>query len=366
MVIPAVCRAAVFEGAGEPIVLREFELPGELPAGSVLCRIRLSTICGSDLHTILGRRVEPAPSILGHESVGEVVAVGDGARYWDGSRIEPGERVSWTIMASCGTCVRCLRNLPQKCLELRKYGHMPTEVWPGLTGGYAEYIYLFPGTGIFRVTPGLDDAVVAPANCALATDVCAVESIGGIAPGDRVLISGAGMLGVYLAALAAEAGAGLVMVADTNASRAEAAKQFGAGAVFGGDMEPGAVARWARGQCGDEGVDVAFEVCGDPRAASASLDALRSGGRLLVAGLVSANSVFPVDGNVLTRKCLTVRGIHNYHPSHLETALRFLAETADKYPYRTLVGPIVALPEMERAIALARAGTALRVGLRPF
>ena len=325
---PKTCKAAVFESPGTPLRIREFDVPKDLPPGAVLCRLRLSTICGSDLHTIAGRRSEPVPAILGHESVGEIVAYGPGAHYWDGKPLRHGDRVSWTIMASCGNCFYCGKRLPQKCVHLLKYGHTSTDVWPGLTGGYAEYIYLFPGTGIFRVPAVLADTVVAPANCALATALAAFEAMGGVASGESVLISGAGLMGVYLAVLAREAGANPVMIADTNPARAEAVCRFGADATFSQSAEPADVAAWARTTCGGEGVDVAFEACGDPRAATASLDALRIGGRLLVAGLVAPGSRFPVDGHVLIRKCLSIRGIHNYHPVHLGQAIDFIASTA--------------------------------------
>lgn len=364
LAVPDACTAAVFEAPNTPMAFKRFDIPRELPPGSAVCRIRLSTICGSDLHTTSGRRIEPTPSILGHESVGEVVAVGDGAHYWNGEPLRIGQRVSWTIMASCGDCFFCNKSLPQKCVHLRKYGHSSTDVWPGLTGGYAQYIYLFPGTGIFPAPPTLDDAVVAPANCALATVVCGVEAVGGIAQADSVLIMGAGLLGTYLSALAKELGAARVMVADVNATRAEATLRFGADAVFSESGESSAVAAWARETCGGQGVDVAFEVCGDPRAVTTALDAVRIGGRLLVAGLVTPNSVFPLDGNTLTRKCLTLRGIHNYHPAHLGKGLEFLAATADRYPYRDLVSPIMDLDDIEHAFEVARKGNSARVGLR--
>ncbi len=362
--LPETCLAAVFEAPNTPMRLARVAVPRDLPPGAVLCRVRLSTICGSDLHTTSGRRIEPAPSILGHESVGEVVALGEGARYWSGAPLHLGDRVSWTIMASCGACSFCSRALPQKCVHLKKYGHLPLTVWPGLTGGYAEYIYLFPGTGIFAAPPNLDDAVVAPANCALATVVCAIETIGGVSPGESVLICGAGLLGTYLAALAKEAGARIVMVADADAARAQNILRFGADTVFSQTVEPDAVANWARETCGEDGVDAAFEVCGDPRAASAALESLRIGGRLLVAGLVSPGSVFPLDGNLLTRRYLTVRGIHNYHPAHLGKGLDFLASTAEKYPYHTLVSPVLDLADIGQAFELAGRRGSVRVAIR--
>lgn len=361
--LPNTCLAAIFDGPGKPLRLAQLPLPQALPPGAALCRIRISTICGSDLHTVLGRRTEPTPSILGHESVGEVVAVGADARCWDGAALCVGDRVSWSIMAACGACAWCGRGLPQKCSAIKKYGHSALDVWPGLTGGYAEYIYLYPGTAIFRVPDGLPDVVAAPANCALATVICGIEAIGGIHAGDSVLILGAGLLGTYLAALAQEAGAGSVLVVDRSAARAEAARQFGATAVFSAANAP-EVTAWARAATQGEGVDVAFEVCGDPLAAAGALNALRIGGRLLIAGLVTPGSNFVVDGNQLTRKLLTLRGIHNYHPRHLGEGLAFLANTAHKYRYASLVSPTLPLREINDALLVAESNPAARVGIR--
>lgn len=364
MPLPDTCLAAVFDGPHAPMQLQRFTLPRQLPPGGVLCRVLLSTICGSDLHTTLGRRVEPAPSILGHESVGEVVAADAAAHYWDGSKLSVGDRVSWSIMSACGSCALCRRGLPQKCVALRKYGHSATDVWPSLTGGYAEFIYLFPGTGIFPVPDILPDEVAAPANCALATVLCALEAIGGVTPGEAVLILGAGLLGTYLTALCAEAGASVVLVADQAPTRAEAARNFGATDVLGGRCDPSNLALWARDRTGGAGVDLAFEVCGAPEVISAGIEALRTGGRFAIAGLVTPKSEFALDGNVLTRKLLTLRGVHNYHPRHLGEGLAFLARTSQKYPYRDLVSPQLPLAEINRAFDLAQCNAAPRVGLR--
>ena len=67
------CKAAVFTEVGRPLTIEQFEVPAVNEPGSALCKVIMSTICGSDLHTISGRRVEPAPLILGHEIIGQIV-----------------------------------------------------------------------------------------------------------------------------------------------------------------------------------------------------------------------------------------------------------------------------------------------------
>ncbi|MHC4582279.1 MAG: alcohol dehydrogenase catalytic domain-containing protein, partial [Planctomycetota bacterium] len=172
----------------------------------------MSTICGSDLHTISGRRAEPAPLILGHEIIGEIVALGsDLKKDGFGDKLQVGDRVSWSVMASCGRCFYCELDLPQKCAKLRKYGHTCCNEPPHLTGGYAEYIYLFPGTAIYKIPADISDKIATPANCALSTVINAVETIG-LNKGETVLIQGAGLLGLNLVALAVDAGAKKIFV----------------------------------------------------------------------------------------------------------------------------------------------------------
>ena len=186
------CRAAVLHKVGDRISMEQFEIPQNLEPGAALCRVRMSTICGSDLHTISGRREEPMPIILGHEVIGDIVALGAGQdRDGFGNKLEVGDRVTWPVIASCGgsTCFYCERQLPQKCTRLRKYGHATSKEWPHLTGGYAEYIYLHPGTVLFRVPASVSDKAATPANCALSTVVHAAEAIG-LSKGEAVLIQG--------------------------------------------------------------------------------------------------------------------------------------------------------------------------------
>jgi putative phosphonate catabolism associated alcohol dehydrogenase len=360
------CNAAVFMEVGKPLAIRRFELPRRIEPGAALCKVSMSTICGSDLHTINGRRTEPAPLILGHEIIGRIVELGDDlARDGFGEELKIGDRVSWSIAASCGNCRFCRLGLPQKCEHLRKYGHTCCEQAPYLTGGFAEYIYLFPGTTVFKVPDNLPDEVAAPANCALSTVVNAMDSIE-IHSGDHVLIQGAGLLGLNLVALAVEAGAAGVIVTDVTPHRLQLASQFGATFCLNiselGDEET--LNRILRAT-ENRGVDVALEVCGDTRAADQAIQALRIGGRYLIAGMVTPNSHFRLDGNQITRKCLTIKGIHNYKPEHLGRALLFLKEHSRKYPYSKLVGKSFPLEEINEAVALAGSGQYVRIGIIP-
>ena len=177
-----------------------------LPApehSEVLVEVVACTFCGSDLHSLHGRRAVPVPTILGHEVLGKIAAFGPTAVRHDaaGEPMNVGDRVTWAIVASCGECFYCRRSLPQKCERQTKYGHEPLRPGRELTGGLADHCVLAPGTAIFRVPEQLPDATACPANCATATVAAALEAAGQVA-GRSVLVMGCGMLGLTATAWA--------------------------------------------------------------------------------------------------------------------------------------------------------------------
>src|SRR5215469_2038422 len=165
--------AVTFAGADRPLALQRFSVP-DPGAGEVLVRVIGCTLCGSDLHTFAGRRSAVTPCILGHEILGRVEAVGP-APPPSAMRgpLRLGERVTWSVAASCGACFYCNRRLPQKCERLVKYGHEPIRPGRELTGGLAEYCLLVLGTAIVPVPDRLSDETACPANCATATTAAA-------------------------------------------------------------------------------------------------------------------------------------------------------------------------------------------------
>ena len=358
-------KAAVFRDVGRPLELQTFDLPEQLEPGAAVCEVVMATICGSDLHTISGRRKEPAPLILGHEIIGRIVQLGEGTTADGfGQPLAVGDRVSWTIMACCGTCFFCTHGLENKCVKLRKYGHTCCDEPPHLTGGFAEHVCLWPGTAVFRVPDALADEIATPANCALATVICAKDTIG-LAAGESVLIQGAGLLGLNLIALCKEAGAARVFVTDVQPARLELAERFGADEAFNlADCSADEVVSAIRDATDGRGADVAFEVCGQAQAVAMGVEALRIGGRYLIAGLVTPGARFELDGNQLTRKILTLKGIHNYQPTHLGQALRFLDSCAAAYPYDRIVGKTFSLDRINDAVAEAATGKHIRVAVR--
>lgn len=322
----------------------------------------MATICGSDRHTVSGRRTEPAPLILGHEIVAEIVLLGEGVcESAAGAPLKVGDRVSFSIMASCGRCRNCRTGLPQKCDSLFKYGHTCIHDGLPLSGGFAEYVYLRPGTAVFHVPEALSDELACPANCALATVVNGLEA-GCVRPGERVLIQGAGLLGLYATALLKDMGASEIVVTDIDDARLQLARQFGAARVV--NVRDLAEEEQV-GEIGERGFDCAIEVSGDPNAVAPGVQCLTLRGRYVIVGLVCAGSNFTVDGNTITRNYVTIKGIHNYAPRHLEKGLAFLERTRSQFPYEALVSKTMKLKEIQAAFAAAADSRNIRVAVVP-
>lgn len=217
-------RYARWDGVGRGFTVVSTAAPRDLAPGEVLARVDLATVCGSDVHSVFGRRSSPAPGVLGHEQVGTVLAVGPGTPPLrvDGVPIEPGMRVVWSVAASCEQCDRCEADLPQKCRRLLKYGHEPlTDSWV-LSGGFATHCVLQPGTAVVAVPAEVPDTVAAPASCATATVAAVLGAANRSLAGARVLVAGAGMLGLTAVAMAAQAGALVTAVDPDPARRASA------------------------------------------------------------------------------------------------------------------------------------------------
>jgi len=374
MELPSTCEAAVFDPATGRFRLEQFRLrpPGD---GEVLVRVSLSAICGSDLHTVRGRRHPGGPIVLGHEVCGRVAAFGPRPhKDLDGPPLRVGDRITWSIMASCGGCFFCTRDMPQKCESLFKYGHETTDRDTPLSGGFAGYIYLKPGTALIRLADDLPDETVVFANCSMAT-MCAAVRMAGVSQGESVLILGAGPAGLCAAALSAAKGARSVMVTDVLPERLALARRFGATTTCdAAEVDEAAFRNAVERAAGRRGFDVAIEACGRPEAAVSALGALRIGGRFVVVGCVFPNASCEIDLHVITTRLITIKGLHNYTPRDLAEAVEFIATRRDTFPFDEVVGDTFPLSEIEGAVAeSSRQGSgrasqgrkALRIAIRP-
>lgn len=352
-------QAAVFSGTPKSIAVTEVDVLE--PAGAeILVRVLGSTLCGSDLHTFEGRRDVACPTILGHEIVGQIVAAGPVAALRDlnGAPLKSGDRVTWTIVANCGTCFFCERDLPQKCLHAVKYGHEQLKPGGFLRGGLADYCHLAAGTSIIRLPEAFPVSIACPASCATATVSAALEAAGS-APQAAVCITGAGMLGLTACAMARARGAEIICCVEPDPARRERARKFGA---------THAIAPAEIHQIPDEprlrhGFDLLLEFSGVSAAFSLVWPRIRIGGAAILVGSVFPAAPVPLALEQIVRRQLTVRGVHNYAPRHLAAAVQFLIEHQHLVPWGELVEHWFSLNDVAAAFELGADPSQIRIGV---
>ena len=359
-------RAAVYEAPNTPFVIKQYPLRDVRPS-EVLVRVAMSTICRSDIHSYLGHRPNPCPGILGHEIIGRIDQIGgDVGRDMRGDALAVGDRVTWTEYFFDGQDpISDLHDMPQKATGVRKYGHDLAEEDPHFTGGFAEYCYILPGTGILKLPDDLTDEEATPLNCGVAT-MASVTEAAAIGLGDVVVIQGLGLLGIYGCAMAKARGARLVIGLDAVADRLAVAKKFGmdVGLDITALSESDVIAE-VRRLAGADGADVVIEVCGVPDVIPAGLAMLRVGGRYVLGGLVNPNADVTIDANVLVKRWITLRGIHNYHPRHLIQALDFVMANRDRFPFAEIVDSKFSLEQLDDAFQRAAERSVLRAAIVP-
>src|SRR6185503_18167319 len=249
---PSSDMRALVKSRAEPGLWLEDVPEPEHGINDVLIRVRRTGICGTDVHIerwdAWAQRTIPVPLVIGHEFVGEVVAVGSNV-----SDFHPGDLVSGEGHVVCGRCRNCMAGRRHLCAHSQGVGVTRP-------GAFAELIAL-PMTNIWHHWPGVDEAVAAifdpfgnAVHTALAFPVL----------GEDVLITGAGPIGCMAAAVVRHAGARHVVVSDPNPYRRRLAAGMGASLT----VDPGerTLADVQRDLGMTEGFDVGLEMSGNAEA----------------------------------------------------------------------------------------------------
>ncbi|MCR9078962.1 MAG: alcohol dehydrogenase catalytic domain-containing protein [Hyphomonadaceae bacterium] len=244
-------RAAVFDKVGSPLSIEAVAEPACGPNELILA-VRQCGICGTDLHASQGGLMEPPPgTIFGHEFSGEVVDIGSDLKAdW-----QIGDAAVSLPMIGCGTCNYCLSGNPFFCLSVQKTG-----VGQGVQGAYAEFVRVGARETV-RIPRGVDwefGALVEPLAVALHG-----LNMSRFAPGDDVLIVGAGPVGIALIQWLRLSGARNIVVTELSKQRAQMAERFGASLLLDGSLHPKEIARRVLAETGGAPACI-FECVGAP------------------------------------------------------------------------------------------------------
>lgn len=308
-------RALVVSRFGGPEVLEVRELPTPVAGpGEVVVRVEAAGVCYHDLLDRAGRLPGGEPGrVLGHEVAGEVVEVGPPAGRPAGAEVRPGTRVVAYHRLYCGRCRHCLSGRHDLC---RRSAILGSQV----DGGYAEYVRL-PATNAIPLPDGLPWVAAALAVCPIATTVRAVIGVGGVKPGDTVVVTGAsGGLGLHQVALCRQLGARVIAVTGSP-GKVEGLRATGADEVVLAADGRFSAAVWAA--TGKQGADVVLDNVVSGTLGEA-LRALGPCGLAVVTGNVRLDAVELDPGLVIGRR-LRLAGSGNPTFEDVTRALHLLA-----------------------------------------
>jgi threonine dehydrogenase-like Zn-dependent dehydrogenase len=342
MSVPAAVAAA--PGTTE---LREFALP-EIPRDGGLLRVEAAGVCGSDIAAY--RRVRE-PTILGHENVGRIEALGDAARERWG--FEAGDRVLIEEYLPCGHCAWCRSDDFRLCdatdiwLGGMRYGSTPVRVAPALWGGFSRFQYLHPRSVLHRV-PDDVPAELAALAIPLSNGFEWVMREARAAYGATVVIQGPGQQGLACVIAAKLAGAARVIVSglERDARRLAVAKLLGADDTLVG--AGGALERHVREVTGGRMADLVVEASsGGPETVSAALRLARKRGTVVLCGEKHA-PIADFDADAVVSRVLRVIGVRGHGYAAVESALALIASR--RLPLDAMCTDSFALAGVDRAI----------------
>lgn len=286
-------KALVKREAKEGLWLADVPEP-EVGNNDVLIKIMRTAICGTDLHIYnwdsWAQKTIKTPMVIGHEFVGEIVAVG--ANVTD---FKPGEIVSGEGHVVCGHCRNCMAGRRHLC-------NASSGIGVNRAGAFAEYIAL-PAANVWEHRPGIDLDVAAlfdPFGNAVHT------ALQWPLLGEDVLITGAGPIGVMAAAVCKHAGARHIVITDLNDNRLALAERLGATRTVNVTREqlPDVVKSLGM----SEGFDVGLEMSGAPAAFNAMLENMAHGGKISMLGIPGQDMA--IDWNKVIFNMLTIKGIY--------------------------------------------------------
>jgi L-iditol 2-dehydrogenase len=328
--------------------LREAPAPRPAP-GQVLIRVKACGVCGSDLHvrhwdTRLPMKL---PVIIGHEFSGEIDELGQGVEGW-----KIGEAVTCEpTYEACGVCLHCQAGFYNLCPSRRVLGF-----WTN--GAFAELVAV-PARRLHRLPPGVcfeEGALSEPLACC----VHAVCELTPINPGELVLLSGPGAIGLFCLQLARLAGA-KVVVAGTSADRA----RMKVAALLGADrlvnVQEEDLGEVVAGLSGGVGADVTLECSGSEAAANTGIELVRKRGRYTQVGLFGRP--IRIDFEKIAYKEIQVTGSMAQRWSAWRRALQLLGE--GKVSLKPMVTDVMPLGRWSEAFDQLDRKEGIKILLRP-
>lgn len=352
-------KAAVFMGANRDFEVCEFDVT-EPPKGYGQSQLIASGICGTDVHMHRGKLAVGAPSIIGHEFVGRLVALDkeEGEKYG----LAIGDAVIADIAVPCGECILCKNGDDANCVNMQVTNGGSIEEAPYLYGGYTEMNYT-PLANLIRIPEQLDPTMTATFACPGPTAIhaCRLAEQAGVdlSTVNVAVVQGLGPVGCFAVMYLKKMGVKKLyaITAGDNSKREELAVELGADHVFNLSKEGvSAVTEALLKENGGLGVDLCFEASGAPQAVVQGMDILRNRGVYLIPGQYSNSGGIEVQPQMITFKALHMIGSSQYSVSDVKRYLEFLCENPDLHPIITKLGNKYTIDQVNEAFVDAKSG----------
>ncbi|MGX1696386.1 NAD(P)-dependent alcohol dehydrogenase [Microbacterium keratanolyticum] len=309
-------------------------------ADEVLIRVASVGVCGSDTHYFTHGRIGPfvveQPLVLGHEASGVIVAVGEGV---DAARI--GSRVSIEPQRACRVCEQCKKGAYNLCPEMQFFATPPID------GAFAEYVTI--QSDYAHDIPDSVSAHAAALMEPLSVGIWACQKAG-VTAGSRVLIAGAGPIGLVTAQVARAFGATEIIITDISEERLAVAAQHGAMRAL-----------HASESVEEMTVDAFIDASGAGPAIRAGIPTVKPGGRIVLVGLGADELTLPV--NLLQNRELWLTGVFRY-ANTWPLAIELVA--AGRVNLDALVTHTFGLDDVENALMAGRIPGALKAVVEPW
>jgi Zn-dependent alcohol dehydrogenase len=324
-------RAVVVREVNGPMLVEELRDPVPM-AGEVLVQVAACGVCHSDLHVQDGSIPFPMPCALGHEISGTVIAIGEGV-----DDVAVGERVAGAFIMPCGACPTCRAGREELCEPFfahnRRHGTLydgntrlfdgsGAPVWMYSMGGLSELAVL-PARAVAPIPDGLPLTDSAIFGCAVMTAYSAATQAAQLAPGQDVVVVGAGGVGGSLVQVARALDAGRIVAVDIGEEKLALARRLGAtDVVNAADVD---AVETVRELTAGRGADVVFEAIGNPRTFRQATEMVADGGRCVMIGIAAAGVTGEIEITRLVRRKLQVLGSLGGRPRHDLAAVMQLA-----------------------------------------
>ncbi len=328
----------------------DIDIP-DIDDDSAILQIEACGICGSDYEQFEGVLGTPVPAVPGHEPLGRIAAIGDGAaRRWG---VNVGDRVAVETMIACHSCATCYGGDYHLCGSRRIYSYIPLSDAPGLWGSYSQYMFLDPNTIVHKMDPELPAEVAVMFNPLGAGFRWAVE-VPQTKVGDDVVIMGPGQRGLASVIACRQAGAGKIIVTGlaADAKKLELARLYGADYTIDVDNED--PVRRVKEITGGRGADVVVDV--SSYAVKPVVDALsmvRAGGTIVLAGVKGFKAIPEFISDLIVVQEITIKGAMGVTSSGYRSAIKTIESS--RVPMAAMHTHNFKLEEAELAIkTLAR------------